>query len=899
MPKAVVLVETEAKAKTISSLMGPDFLVLSTGGPLRDLPPSQLGFEVEGDPAFMFEVPEGKKAVVKGLVEQMQGCTMVYLAMDLGPEGEMQAWHAQEVLTEALGEGVTFRRARATELTVRGLRQAFRYAGVVDQNAVNSQKGRRALDRLMAYRVTPLLWKNVQQGLMVGRLQAQALNIVCSREHERETTMPLTRWRYGLRVHGQSEPETEIFFRLTEMDGRQRLITDKDRAPVVKTALLGARVTMDTVRKEVVTEEAPAAFTTETLYEVAASLLGLSPGQTQSVAQTLYEGVQLGEMRVGLITLPYTAETRVSEPAQVAAAAFLTKRFGEGYVRGKQETVIFGRPEAIRPADPGIVPETLQGKLQPMELRLYMLIWRRFMASQMSASRVLRSTAIADAMASDGVNGYQLQAVSEHVEFAGHRVLTKTIQAPVDDFFPVDVPVDRLPTLVPGETLVVQECVEECSGPQYRVRYTEAELVRVLAGEKIGRPATYAAMVLTNYQRKLMERQGRYVVPTELGRKTIQWMFNVVPRLINTESAFLAEQALDDIAAGRGSMAEHIGRFYERLNRIWSGVSTSGEANAEYVKVVLEALTSVVNWSSADPSDSDVETDLEKDLTDEYRVEELRTQAEEGSLTEKEYEELLAIFVRYRPQIPSYVNAVRKIERYDLLDIPDNAPDARIIQMKMEWAAKAPLAKDSKSFVDSLLAQVERGRRLTEAQVRVLDEILAAQARRIEGLTPELLKEMGIKPRTQKDLDSIQRLLDALSSVKEWRPPSQRGKRLYDDAGFATSVREQFEKRGDLSPAQLEAVKRMVARYHDKIANYAELVPVYGLPPEGMEQPTVFGRRSRKKKAEEAKEDVPVDEVTVDEVETGVEEVQDAPAESENLEEGDGGDGDALSYDDI
>ena len=848
MPKALVIVETEAKAATIAACMGPDFRVEATNGSLRTLPAGRLGFELEPPYELDFQVPESQRRRLWSLAKAAEGCPVVYLCMDLDPEGELDAWNVREALRPMLPAGVAFKRARACELTTRGMRQAFRYAGILDMDAVEAQKARRILDRLVAQGIAPHLWANVGKGISLGRLQAVALRLLCSREHDRENAKPVTRWRYAVRASGRAEPDTDILFRLVDADGHPLVVTDKDRAQVIKTALGTALVTVDTVRRESDEEAPPPPFTTETLLADAAAVLGLSPARTQTLAQQLYEGVDFGEGPVGLITFPRTTETRMAQPARADGLAYIAERFGEAYANADPdaETVTLGWSEAIRPTRPEVVPESLKGRLDPASLQLYTLVWRRAMASLMAPTRIERSIGVVDALAADGVNGFQLHAVAETVTFRGHRVLTQTIAPKPDDVFAPDVPLDRLPALSPGEALRNAGCVVETTGPQPVRRYTEADFVRALMAGGLGRPSTLAQTIGSLYQRKFAERQDRQMVPTEIGRRTALWVFSVFPGLMSSAFAANAESDIDAIAAGRETIAGLTERFVARYQRIWAGESREERmADPDHVAVVLQAMESIVNWGSANtrpPPGSDP-------AQDEGQFEEFRSKAAGKGLTENEFEDLLSLFFRYRPQIPRYVEAVKAIERFDLLELPDTAPDARIIQLKMEWVDKAPLSPESKRFVESLKHQSETGRHLTEAQVRVLDEILAAQALRIEGLTKEILDEMGIVPRTQEDLDTIQRLLDALASVKEWRPPSQRGKRLYDDAAFAASVSDQFRRRGDLSPAQLTAVKKMVARYHDKIPNYAELAPLYGLPPEGAPQPRLFGGGRRRKNA--------------------------------------------------
>lgn len=850
MSKALIVVETPAKAVAISALAGSEYRVLSTDGPLRDLPANQLGFDPNGAFDPQFEVSESRRAMIEKLAAAARECGSVYLAMDPDLEGEADAWHAREMLTPLLPPKTPIKRARMTELTLRALRQALRYAGVVDMAAVESQKARRALDRLVLRRISPHVWRHVGHGTVIGRIQAIALRLVVARERDRAEVKPLGRWRFAVRATGRAEPETEVFFRLVDNDGQPLVTQDRERAPVIRTALSSALVTVDTVRHETIKDPAPPAYTTETLLEDASAVLGLTPGRTLAVARKLYEGVDFGEGPVGLLTYPVTAESRVAEPARDDALAYIRKRFGANYAASGNDaaTVVLGRPEAVRPADVTRTPESLKGKLDAAELQLYMLVWRRFLASQMAPARIKRTIASVDALAS-GDAAFRLHATAETTVFRGHRLLTDSIVPKPEGPFPPDKPAARIPPLTPGEALTNLGCTEDSAEPSLPARYTESEFVRTLSTSGLGKPATFAALVASLYQRKFVERRNRHLVLTELGSKTLEFLATFFPGLLGPTFAASVESRLDALATGKGTAAELVALYVARF-RVWTGEDAEERADPECVETVFSAFDSVVNWAT--PSGTKLAKGAEAidPIADQARVKELRKivrEAEDHTLPMDQYEELLKLFFRYRAQIPRYVEYVRKIGRYDLLELPGSAPDTKLIQRKMEWVDKAPLSPESRRFVESLKWQVESCRHLTEAQVRVLDEILAAQALRIEGLTPEILNELGVVPRTQEDIDSIQRLLDALASVKEWRPPSQRGKRTYDDESFTASVRDQFQRRGDLSPAQLAAVRRMVARYHDRIDGYAELAPLYDLPPEGLPQPNFFGRRTKKK----------------------------------------------------
>lgn len=585
------------------------------------------------------------------------------------------------------------------------------------------------------------------------------------------------------------------------------------------------------------------AFTTATLLQRASALFGLAPARTLAAAQRLHEGVDLGEGPVSLITFPITDSSAVPYDEAVSTRAYARARFGAKFSlvgRIARGELSLGGVGAIRPTDIALEPEGLRDRLDPILYRLYALIWRRFVASQMASVR--QTTSVALVNAAGAPKAFRLRAESPVVVFRGHRVVSDTItpRATAAD----NEPVPPLSSLAPGEELeLVEWTCRRADADVTSAPPQEADLIAGLAARGIGRPAPLIAAVNALGRLGCLERADGALTSTDLGTRLADFLGGAFPSLFSDEAALHDEQSLEAIITGQADWLDVVRNANDSLSTAIEEALAPPRADPEKVDAVLFALDSVVNWETAPREGQSIpdETFFEQVREDFNRARD----GEGEGVSERTFDRLLQILGHYRAQIPNFVDLVRRLGRYDLLELPDSAPDAKTIRAKMEWVEKAPLSPESKRFVESLKHQADGGRHLTGAQVRVLDEILAAQALRIPGLTPEILDELGIVPRTQADIDSIQRLLDTLASIRQWRPPSKRGKRTYDDQSFTTSVREQFERRGDLSPAQLNAVKRMVARYHAQIENYADIAKQYDLPPEGLEQP-VPGRRRRK-----------------------------------------------------
>ena len=834
MSMKLVLVESPAKAATLGPILGPDYMVETVAGPVRDFPQDYVGAgEGAPPPREAFVVSEKRRAAVAALAAKAARCAAVFLAHDPTWEGEAAAWNLREALSGA-GCHVPARRVCLASLAPEAVRRAFEKPGDIDMNLVDAYIVRRVLDRIVAFRIGPFVWKNVQRGLPASRLQVALLRQIRA-EAGAAPAVPgewVVEADSRLPVSGKPLPLKLVAINGEPASFREEAPAAEIRATLERCALVVA--SCDTIET---THPSPPPFTTDTLLQSAADLFSLPPARVLAAAQKLYEGVDIGTGGpVGLITYPISATSSVPRDDARGVRAYIRKRFGPRYVAGGTfSTVSADAVCAIRPIDTALEPESLRDKLDPVSFRVYALIWRRFVASQMAPSKVDETTLLVNATGAP--KAYRFAAVSRTVTFRGHRIVSDTI-----DPHP-EISEPPLPALEPGAELEPAEWTCRETPPTPRPPCTETALTLDVSRQMPTRiPAVLAALAaLRHHECIAPSKPGEPPSATETGARLSEYLADVFPTVFSEEAYDVSDAALDAVATGvaawDGPVADLDGIVRDAVDVALS----PPKADPDKVAAVVDALDSIVNWEP--PTAEGRHPGGDEAF---YRAMRAHTAAEGGEgLTERDYEKLLKLIGHYRAQIPSFVELVRRIGRFDLLELPDNAPDIKTIRAKMEWVDKAPLSPESKRFVDSLKHQADSGRRLTGAQVRVLDDILAAQALRIPGLTPDILKELGITPRTKADIDKIQKLLDTLCSIKQWRPPSQRGKRTYDDRAFTASVRDQFDRRGDLSPAQLNAVKRMVARYHGQIENYAEIAREYELPPEGLEPP-MPGRRRRK-----------------------------------------------------
>ena len=567
----LVIVESPAKARTISRYLGSGYTVKASMGHIRDLPKSTLGVDVDDDFAPKYLIPRDKSKIVKELKESVQGAREIYLATDPDREGEAIAWHLIHA-TEA--EEKPVHRVVFHEITRDAVTDAMASPRAIDMDLVDAQQARRILDRLVGYGISPLLWKKVKRGLSAGRVQTAALRIVVEREREIDQFVPVEYWSLDAdlaKITG-GEPLERDQFRasLHAIEGKRAELKTGDETHKVVAALDGAAWRVHEITRRETRRRPSAPFTTSTLQQEASRKLGYSVRRTMQLAQDLYEGIDLGsEGSQGLITYMRTDSTNVSAVAQQAARVVISTRWGVEYVperlpmytrkaKGAQEA-----HEAIRPTAPQRDPQSVKKFLSAPQFRLYQLVWQRFMASQMAAA-VLDNTRVDVAAGAQGALDagkvpFTFRATGSVVKFPGWMAV---YQIGRDEGDTDELDHGALPQLDEREPLNLLRLVPEQHFTQPPPRYTEATLVKALEEQGIGRPSTYAPTIATLLARNYVALEERKLAPTELGLVVSDLLVEHFPSIFDIGFTSRLEDELDEIATGDRAWVPTLQEFY-------------------------------------------------------------------------------------------------------------------------------------------------------------------------------------------------------------------------------------------------------------------------------------------------------------------------------------------------
>ncbi|HEU5329106.1 MAG TPA: type I DNA topoisomerase [Thermomicrobiales bacterium] len=571
----LVIVESPSKAKTIAKYLGPGYRVQASMGHVRDLPKSKLGVDVEHDFTPQYLISKDKTQVVKDLKSSVQGAGQVFLATDPDREGEAIAWHLIEATTP---DPARVHRVVFHEITPGAVRAAIANPRAIDMHLVDAQQARRVLDRLVGYKVSPLLWRKVKSGLSAGRVQTAALRLIVEREREIEAFVPVEYWTIEADLAKQAsgpEPNPADQFRATlhQIAGKKAELHNETEATAVITDLNGAAYIVREVKTRETQRRPAAPFITSTLQQEASRKLGYGVRRTMQLAQELYEGVDLGpEGTVGLITYMRTDSTNIAAVAQEEARTIIAAKYGADYVPEKPP--VYSRKakgaqeahEAIRPSGVARDPEAIRGYLSPQQYRLYRLIWQRFVASQMRPA-LLDSTTVdidagrgilADRPASQTAP-YVFRATGAVIKFQGFLAVYREGR---DDNADDDLDKDALPLLTRGEPLDLIRLAPEQHFTQPPPRFTEASLVKSLEEEGIGRPSTYAATVATLQTRFYVEVEEKRLKPTDLGRVVNDILVEQFPAVFDIGFTSKMEEELDEIAAGERPWVPVLQAFY-------------------------------------------------------------------------------------------------------------------------------------------------------------------------------------------------------------------------------------------------------------------------------------------------------------------------------------------------
>src|SRR5580658_321252 len=555
MAKALVIVESPAKAKTINKYLGKNYVVKASLGHIKDLPKKDLAVDVENGFKPKYEVIEGKKKLMQELRDAAKKVDNIYLAADPDREGEAICWHLQEELKgkkSDKGEGPKFFRVTFNEITQKAVEKAFEKPAQVNINLVDAQQARRVLDRLVGYKISPLLWDKVRRGLSAGRVQTVAVRVIVEREREIRAFVKQEYWTLDANLAGKKPPAFDA--RLFRTGEAAPEIPDQAAADALVADLDGSKYIVKSVGTKEKRRNPVAPFITSTLQQESSRKLRFSVKRTMALAQQLYEGVELGsEGSVGLITYMRTDSTRVSEDAVTEAREFIGAKFGPQYVPAapnvyKSKKEAQDAHEAVRPSSAARTPDDVAQFLAEDQLKLYRLIWMRFIASQMNPAIFDQTTIDLSASGLSGVD-YTFRATGSVQKFDG---FLKVYEEGKDQKDEDDEELKhKLPALTQGETLKFRALIPEQHFTEPPPRYTEASLVKKLESDGVGRPSTYASILSTIQEREYVTKEGGKFKPTELGMVVTDLLLESFNDIFDVRYTARMEQELDEIEEGK------------------------------------------------------------------------------------------------------------------------------------------------------------------------------------------------------------------------------------------------------------------------------------------------------------------------------------------------------------
>lgn len=858
MEKSLVIVESPTKARTLGRFLGNDVEVVASMGHVRDLPANRLGVDVDSGYKPSYVVTDSGKKTVAAIRRAAKDAGAVYLATDHDREGEAIAWHLREMLKDSTK--AEFHRVTFHEITRSAIEAAFENPSSLDFLKVDAQQARRVLDRLVGYKVSPLLWRSIQRGTSAGRVQSVALRLVCERERAIQGFEPVEYWDLiGRFAH--AEQAGDFTAKLTKIDGKKAKIGDAEQATAIGDELEAAggyRIVNVTDKPR--SRKAPPPFITSTLQQAAGSQLGMSTRQAMQIAQQLYEGIELGPAGpTGLITYMRTDSVAIAQEAQESARRFIASTYGDDYVPetpnrfrsrgGAQEA-----HEAIRPTDATRTPEQIAQYLSPQQLRLYRIIWRRFLASQMSPAKFLDHIVEVEPEGTSLSHKYLFHTRGSTITFAGHlKVYGKDVDAAdTKASSKKEKDAEKEEQIIPDWVANGVECLlkklerNQCftKPPQ---RFSEATLVRELERNGVGRPSTYASIVSTIQQREYVQREKGRLLPTDLGFSVNDFLMERLASLFNVDFTALMEKELDQIEEGEMDWQAMLDGFYRRF-REWLADSTPDQ---ETVKAFLNAFPDDMPWDSP-------ETRGKRTFDDAKFYQSLVEQIEKGkALSERQWLHTLNLAAKYADRAPALVEAAEKLGLKAQLDATlrsqqedAKGTDSNAMGVDTEKQAQQralldafesvtfakPVKRgnreyDDAKFFKSLSDQLSGDQVLSDAQIQALRKMAVKYREQLQNY--DQLKETFSLGELEGDgAPSIEEALGVLKITDEidvWARPTTRGRRTFNDEEFVASLRQQVEEGRALTARQFTALKKLISRYAGQIPDYEEKAQRIGL----------------------------------------------------------------------
>ena len=841
MSKNLVIVESPAKAKTINRILGKDYVVKASMGHVRDLPEKELGIDIENRFQPKYVPIKTRAKVIQELQAAAKDAERIYLAPDPDREGEAIAWHLMALLKKAVPED-HFLRVTYNEITAPAIRKAIEHPSKIDLKRVDSQQARRVLDRIVGYKVSPLLWRRIRGATSAGRVQSVALRLVCEREATIENFRPEEFWLLGAKVRKQEAPLDPFEIQLAKINGEKADIKTAEQAQTALADLEGRKLRVAAILQREVSKRAPPPFITSSLQQAGSSVYGLSPAITMKIAQKLYEGVDLpGGEHVGLITYMRTDSFFVAKEAQEACREFVAQNFGVEFLPDrppvfKSRESAQEAHECVRPTSVHRTPDQLAAMLPPDELKLYRLIWQRFVASQMAPARIAQRTAEVEAPPPPNkTTTYLFRATASEIAFPGYMKATgaderfKKAREKKEGEEGADESgeeVEQMPPLREGELLDLLEWLKQQKFTQPPARYTEASLVKALEENGIGRPSTYASIIATLLNRHYAEKEKRALKPTLVGRQTNDFLVKHLNELFDVTFTAGMEKQLDEIEEGSLDWHTMMEKFYQQFLGWLDAAKTHG-VEAEKVKTILELFRHVKEWAPGTTSGK-------RTYSDEEFVKSVREQLDSGkAVSDRQWNALQRMASRYMEHVPELKAAATELGLTAEMAAASKPaePASPMTLKKIELLKGVNFGEprkfgrrtfDDKKFFESLRKQAEGGRGLSEKQIAVLDRMLRKYAEQIPDFEAVSQALGMVAPAAGAEDAESGRLIAWFKLVKEWREPVQRGRRTWDDKVFFDSLARQYAQNKRLSPRQAAALKKMIKKYADQLPEEAK-----------------------------------------------------------------------------
>ncbi len=832
MAKKLLIVESPAKAKTIGKYLGNEFVVKSSVGHIRDLPKDNQAIVITpvGENQWTFtpkyEVSEGKEKVVGELKTAVKSADEIYLASDPDREGEAIAWHLQEVLKPVAHEK-PFYRVTYNEITKSAVQKAVAEPRDIDLPRVDAQQARRILDRLVGYKVSPLLALHIQvpnpRHLSAGRVQSVALRLLVERQREIDAFTPEVYFLMGVEAQTRTAAKATFIAKLARWDGKKPDVKTRQTVDNILLDLAGAELEVTEIKSQPKTRHTLPPFTTSTLQQAASSVLGFSPGKTMKLAQELYEQ--------GRITYMRTDSVNISDLARAAAKDYICTTFGDVYYPEKPNVFkskadAQGAHEAIRPTEIALAPK--DAKLEAQALKLYDLIWRRFLASQMTDAKTTLKTVSLAARKPGLSHDYLFTASATDIDFDGFlkvmKLSAKKKSADEEEGEESDE-VATLPALKKGELLDATRWLadeKKTKGPTY---YSEASLIKALEENGVGRPSTYAATIETLKLREYAKSEKRKLVPLERGILVWNWLEKKLESLFNVGFTAQMEGELDEVEDKGAPMDAMLSEFYAKFS-VAVDACKDPTPEKEKFEFVFSLLAEVKTWKPAKKVGKRV-------YDDQAFVESVKKQmATARPLTARQLEFLVRMVTMYADQIPDAEQRLKDAGLGAGAATVAQKTDDELVRYTFEVLDRIG-GMMANPFLKSLREQFDRGRGLSPKQFGILAKTVGENAGALPDcaeIRQKLLDYVpgGFEPEVVVN-PAIAQMFALLKTVQQWREIKRKGKRAYDDQAFVESLSEQYARRQNLSVRQVQALKRVILIYKDQINEYAAHAKELGL----------------------------------------------------------------------